>query len=108
MLQTTDSNESAGAAEAPAESARSIEACVLGRGPVGSFAALCLEARGVPVRILDAQGERPVRSYACGLHLETLRLLDAPGLARAVHESAHRVERLTVWRGRERLASVDF
>jgi 2-polyprenyl-6-methoxyphenol hydroxylase-like FAD-dependent oxidoreductase len=74
------------------------EALVIGGGPVGLFAALCLLERGVSVRILDAGGERAVRGYACGLHPETLRLFDRMGLMPSVLEAAQRVDRLLVRR----------
>lgn len=76
------------------------EALVIGGGPVGQVAALCLVERGVTVQLLDAGGERIVRGYACGLHPETLRIFDQLGLMPAVLEAAHRIDRLSV-RGHE-------
>jgi 2-polyprenyl-6-methoxyphenol hydroxylase-like FAD-dependent oxidoreductase len=72
------------------------EALVIGGGPVGLCAALCLLERGVSVQVFDAGGERPVRGYACGLHPGTLRIFDRIGVMPAVLEAAHRVERLVV------------
>lgn len=72
------------------------EALVIGGGPVGQVAALCLLERGVSVQVLDAGGERAVRGYACGLHPETLRIFDDLGLMPAVLEAAHRIDRLSV------------
>ena len=85
-----------------------MEACVVGGGPVGLFAAACLHQRDVPVRVVDAQLERPVRSYACGLHAATLRLFDDVGMMPALLECAHRVDRLGLHRGLERAATFDF
>lgn len=79
-----------------------MEAQVVGGGPVGLFAALCLHEQGVEVAVIDAEWERPVRSYACGLHPETLRLLDGLKLMPAIQELAHRVDRVSVWRRQER------
>jgi 2-polyprenyl-6-methoxyphenol hydroxylase-like FAD-dependent oxidoreductase len=85
-----------------------MEACVVGGGPVGLFAAACLHQRGVEVEVVDAESERPVRSYACGLHPETLRLFDGLGLMAALREVAHRVDRVVISRGSERVAVADF
>lgn len=85
-----------------------MEAQVVGGGPVGLFAALCLHAQGVEVGVVDAEWERPVRSYACGLHPETLRLLDALGLMPAIQELAHRVDRVSVWRKQEQLGIAEL
>jgi 3-(3-hydroxy-phenyl)propionate hydroxylase len=85
-----------------------MEACVVGGGPVGLFAAACLNARDVPVRVVDAEGDRPVRSYACALHPETLRLFEGLGLMPVLQDRAHRVDRLFVSRSSERVAVADF
>src|SRR5262245_13316001 len=85
-----------------------MEAQVVGGGPVGLFAAACLHERGVEASVIDAEWERPVRSYACGLHPETLRLFDRLGLMPALQEVAHRVDRLFISRGRERIAVAEF
>jgi 2-polyprenyl-6-methoxyphenol hydroxylase-like FAD-dependent oxidoreductase len=86
----------------------SIETCVVGGGPVGMLAAACLHERGLSVRVVDADGERPVRGYACGLHPETLRLLHRLGMLARVSEHAHRVDRLAVYRNRDKVAALEF
>jgi 2-polyprenyl-6-methoxyphenol hydroxylase-like FAD-dependent oxidoreductase len=75
---------------------KDTEACVIGGGPIGLFAAACLHDRGVEVGVIDAEWERPVRSYACGLHPETLRQFDRLGMMPALQEVAHRVDRVFV------------
>jgi 2-polyprenyl-6-methoxyphenol hydroxylase-like FAD-dependent oxidoreductase len=85
-----------------------MEAYVVGGGPVGLFTAACLHERGVEVAVLDAESERPVRSYACGLHPETLRLFDRLGLMPALQEFAHRVDRIFISRAGERVAVAEF
>jgi 2-polyprenyl-6-methoxyphenol hydroxylase-like FAD-dependent oxidoreductase len=72
------------------------EALVIGGGPVGQVAALCLRERGVAVKVLDAGGERAVRGYACGLHPETIRIFDQLGLMPPILDGAHRIDRLCV------------
>lgn len=84
------------------------EVLVVGGGPVGLLAALCLNERDVRTRVVDADWERPVRSYACGLHPESSRLLDELGLLDRVVERAHRIDRLAIYRGSERVGSVDL
>lgn len=84
------------------------EALVIGGGPVGQVAALCLLERGVSVQLLDAGGERAVRGYACGLHPETLRIFDQLGLMPAVLETAHRIDRFSVRTPPTDRATADF
>jgi 2-polyprenyl-6-methoxyphenol hydroxylase-like FAD-dependent oxidoreductase len=84
------------------------EALVIGGGPVGLVAALCLLERGVSVRVLDAGGERAVRGYACGLHPETLRIFDDLGLMPTILEAGHRLDRLSIRNGGMRHASADL
>jgi 2-polyprenyl-6-methoxyphenol hydroxylase-like FAD-dependent oxidoreductase len=84
------------------------EALVIGGGPVGLFAALCLLERGVAVQVLDAAGERPVRGYACGLHAETLRLFDGAGVLPAVLDAGHRIDQLEVRLGKAPLGRVEL
>lgn len=87
---------------------RNAEALVIGGGPVGLFAALALQDRGVSVHVLDATGERAVRGYACGLHPESLRLFDGVGLMPALLEAGHRIDRWVLRRGVEPVACADF
>lgn len=87
---------------------KDMEACVVGGGPIGLFAAACLHDRGVEVGVIDAEWERPVRSYACGLHPETLRQFDRLGLMPAVQEVAHRVDRVFVDGDQRRGTAIDL
>jgi len=87
---------------------KDMEACVVGGGPIGLFAAACLQDRGVEVGVIDAEWERPVRSYACGLHPETLRQFDRLGLMPALQEVAHRVDRVFVCDERKRGPAIDL
>ena len=87
---------------------RNAEALVIGGGPVGLFAALALQERGVSVQVLDAEGARAVRGYACGLHPESLRLLDGVGLVPGLLEVGHRIDRVVLRQGGERAATLDL
>lgn len=79
---------------------------VAGAGPTGMAAALALHARGVPVRILEADPadrERP-GSRAIYVHGSTLRALERnhPGLGTALAEAGLVwPTRRTLWRGKE-------
>lgn len=81
---------------------------MIGGGPVGLFAALSLLERGLSVEVLDAAGERAVRGYACGLHPETLRILDRVGLMPTILEAAHRIDRLIVRKGMRTLGVAEL
>jgi 3-(3-hydroxy-phenyl)propionate hydroxylase len=81
-------------------------AIVVGAGPVGLAAALCLRARGLPATVLEAGSSDRVRpgSRAIYVHGATLRTLERVhrGLGSALAE--HGVvwpTRSTCWRGRE-------
>ena len=79
---------------------------VVGAGPVGTSAALALDARGVPVTVLEAEPEERERpgSRADYVHRSTLEILEAvhPGLGRRIAEAGLVCPtRRTYWRGRE-------
>jgi 2-polyprenyl-6-methoxyphenol hydroxylase-like FAD-dependent oxidoreductase len=90
------------------EMMRTAEALVIGGGPVGLFAAVCLLDRGASVQVLDATHERVVRGYACGLHPATSRAFDRVGLMPAVLEIAHRIDRLSIRRGVREIGTAEF
>jgi 2-polyprenyl-6-methoxyphenol hydroxylase-like FAD-dependent oxidoreductase len=87
---------------------RNSEALVIGGGPVGLFAALSLLERGVSVEVFDAEGERAVRGYACGLHPETLRTFGRVGLMPSILDAAHRVDRVLIRNGAHVTATAEF
>ena len=58
--------------------------------------------------MIDAEWERPVRSYACGLHPETLRQFDRLGLMPALQEIAHRIDRVFVGSADRQGTAVDL
>lgn len=82
------------------------EAIVVGAGPVGMSAALALHARGVPVRVLEADPEDRDRpgSRAIYVHGSTMRTLERihPGLGEKLAEAGLVwPTRRTLWRGKE-------
>lgn len=79
---------------------------VAGAGPVGMTAALALHARGVPVKVLEAEARDRDRagSRAIYIHGSTLRTLERihPGLGMRIAEAGLVwPTRRTLWRGRE-------
>lgn len=82
------------------------EVIVAGAGPTGMTAALALDARGIPVRILEADPadrDRP-GSRAIYVHGSTLRTLERnhPGLGKRLADNGLVwPTRRTLWRGKE-------
>ncbi|HEU5155875.1 MAG TPA: FAD-dependent monooxygenase [Streptosporangiaceae bacterium] len=79
---------------------------IVGAGPAGLAAALCLRARGIAVTVLEAEGKGRVRpgSRALFVHRDSLRILEAadPGLGRAIAEYGLVWQvRRTLYRGRQ-------
>lgn len=79
---------------------------VAGAGPVGMTAALALNARNVPVRVLEAEPEERERpgSRAIYVHGATLQTLDRvqPGLGKTLADAGLVwPTRRTLWRGKE-------
>jgi len=89
-----------------AEPAGDGDVLVVGAGPVGMSAALALDARGVPVTLLEAEPadrDRP-GSRADYVHGATLEILEAvhPGLGKRIADAGLiPPTRRTLWRGRE-------
>lgn len=71
------------------------------------LAATCLAERGIEVEVVDSEWERQRRGYACGLHPQSLRMLDELGLT-DIMSLGQRIDRLHVHRGRERVGTVDL
>lgn len=57
---------------------------VVGGGPVGMAAALCLHNRGVQVEVIEAEPRGGSHSYALGLHAATRGLLAEEGIGEAL------------------------
>jgi 2-polyprenyl-6-methoxyphenol hydroxylase-like FAD-dependent oxidoreductase len=82
------------------------EVLVVGAGPVGLLTALRLAEAGVEVKIIDREDRTAARSYACGLHPHTLKLLAETGLAAPVLERGRRLETVAFYDGAARQAEV--
>jgi 2-polyprenyl-6-methoxyphenol hydroxylase-like FAD-dependent oxidoreductase len=82
------------------------EVLVVGAGPVGLLTAIVLAEAGIEVRIIDREDRTTARSYACGLHPRTLKLLERMGLAAPIIERGRRIEKVAFYDGASRQAEV--
>ena len=84
------------------------EVLVAGAGPVGLFAAIALQERGVRVAIYDQDSRMASRSYALALHPSSLCMLDEIGLAQRLISLGTKVETVGFYEGAERQAELDY
>ena len=84
------------------------EVLVAGAGPVGLFAAIALQERGVRVAIYDQDSRMASRSYALALHPSSLAMLDEIGLAQRLISLGTKVETIGFYEGRNREVELDY
>lgn len=84
------------------------EVLVVGAGPIGLWTALLLAESGLEVTVIDREARTTARSYACGLHPATLRLLDQLGLAESAIKRGRRVDTVGFYEGAERQAEINL
>ena len=84
------------------------EVLVAGAGPVGMFAALLLEQRGVEVEIIDSAWRSATHSCAPVLHPHTLHLLDDVGIAGDLIDRGVRIEHIGFWDREGERARLDL
>lgn len=82
------------------------EVLVVGAGPVGLLTAVALAEAGIEVNVIDREERTAARSYACGLHPRTLKLLSDMGLAAPVLERGRQVDTVAFYDGATRQAEV--
>lgn len=87
---------------------RETEVLVVGAGPVGLFAAMALDAKGVGVQIIDAEWRPAAHAYALALHPRSLELLDGLGMAASLVEHGTRVSKVVYFDGTEKAAEVSL
>lgn len=83
------------------------EVLVVGAGPIGLFAALCLAERGRSVQVIDKEWHGASHSYALALHPGTLRLLQEHDVAEELLAEGHRVDRVAFYEGDRRAGVLD-
>ncbi len=81
---------------------------VVGAGPVGLLAALCLRQRGVDVRVIEQQAEPSTRSFPVVLHPQSLRILAELGLSPTLFWRGRALSRLAIYTDHERRAVLEL
>jgi 2-polyprenyl-6-methoxyphenol hydroxylase-like FAD-dependent oxidoreductase len=84
------------------------EVLVVGAGPVGLWTALLLADAGIEVTLIDRETRTAARSYACGLHPHTLKLLSRVGLSEAVIAQGRRIPSVAFYGRETRRAELTF
>ncbi len=87
---------------------RQTDVTIVGAGPVGLFAALCLAEQDVTVQIIDRDWIGSAHSYALALHPATLSMLDELGLAEPLVEQGQRITRIGFYDGKTQRAAVEL
>lgn len=82
------------------------EVLVVGAGPTGLMAALCLAERGVAVEVIDEQWRSAAHSYALALHPRSLALLEEHSLADEAISLGREVLTIGVFEGSSRRATI--
>jgi NADPH-dependent dioxygenase len=94
--------------EPSSNGARRAQVLVVGAGPVGLMAALCLAQQGVSVEVVDLRHAEEARSYPVVLHARTLRLLSTWGIASPLEWQGREVTRLAIYLDGERHALLEL
>jgi 2-polyprenyl-6-methoxyphenol hydroxylase-like FAD-dependent oxidoreductase len=88
---------------------QSIDALVVGAGPVGLAAALTLVRDGHRrIEIIDEAEQRTGLSYALALQPATLATLDGLGVAAALLARGNRIERVALYDGTARRDELEL
>lgn len=85
-----------------------FQVLVVGAGPVGLLAALCLQSQGISVRIIDRQAEHHAHSFPVVLHAQSLRILSGLGVSAGIFWRGRPITRLAIYAEYERRAVLDL
>ena len=87
---------------------KKTQVLVVGAGPVGLTAAICLQQRGIDFEILDKASGPSEHCKACLLSPETLEFFKDLGLLEAVMDRALSLKAMQLFDGRDCLAVFEF
>jgi 2-polyprenyl-6-methoxyphenol hydroxylase-like FAD-dependent oxidoreductase len=87
---------------------KSTQVLVVGAGPVGFLAALCLRAHGVDVTVVDDNERTDAKSFAVVLHPRTVALLADLGITSPLLWQGQSFERVVVYSEAERRATLEM
>jgi 2-polyprenyl-6-methoxyphenol hydroxylase-like FAD-dependent oxidoreductase len=87
---------------------RSASVLVVGAGPVGLAAAIELQRRGIPARIIDQNPQPAHESRAIGINPRTLELLEASGATERLIAAGIRLRGVRLASGGRTRAEVDI
>lgn len=79
---------------------------IVGAGPVGMIAAICLSERGVRVKIIDEEWCPAARSYACALHPSSLAVLHRHGIHDQIIRAGRKIPTVAFYDSHTRRAEV--
>jgi 2-polyprenyl-6-methoxyphenol hydroxylase-like FAD-dependent oxidoreductase len=86
---------------------RKTQVLVVGAGPVGLLAALCLRQRGLEVTVIDEHEPGRAKSFAVPLHPRTIAMLSKLGLFEPFVWQGQAYKRIVLYAEHERRASLE-
>lgn len=89
-------------------SEKPVENFIIGAGPVGLTAAIELNRRGIPFKIIDNDGEPTPESRALAINARTLEILEPAGVTEKLIKAGNKVEKITVRSQQQTLLNVDI
>ncbi|KVE25249.1 FAD-binding monooxygenase [Burkholderia singularis] len=81
---------------------------IVGAGPTGLAAAICLARARVPVRIVDQAAQPARHSRAIGIQARTLELFEQQRVVEPFVALGHRARVATLYSGGQQIAQLDF
>ncbi len=89
-------------------SSHSVDALIVGAGPVGLLSALCLARNGFTVRIIDRGENTSQESYALALHPSSLHLLETIGLGGDLVARGRRIDGVAIYDNQDRRFEASY
>ncbi|GAA6210911.1 FAD-dependent monooxygenase [Hyphomicrobiales bacterium 4NK60-0047b] len=85
-----------------------IENLIIGAGPVGLAAALELNRRGIPFKIIDNDGEPTPESRALAINARTLQIFESSGVSERLIKAGNKISGIIVRDQKTTLLKVDI